>query len=377
MLSPLPETTRAWAEVNLHDLHHNFTIIKCRLANTTKIAAVLKANAYGHGLIACATAFLKCGADLLAVACPSEAFELRNSFPTAPIWVMGFSHGLEYTELIAKNIAMTLFTFEQAKAISSLASAQKKSAHIQIKIETGFHRLGMAATEESVAIISRIAKLPNIVVDGIFSHLALVDEQHDTIQAELLLKMKQQIQLREIYTSFHLVDSIGMVRYPQWQIDMVRVGAILYGMPPLRTEDLDVRPALTLKTRIVHIQQIDAGVGVGYDHLYKTSRVSRIATLSIGYSDGYMRCLYKNGQVSLHGKRAPIAGLICMDQMMIDVTDIQEAQVGDEVTLIGGNGTDSIPILKVATWAGTNRNEVISTIGNRIPRIYLSHREEI
>lgn len=363
-----------WAEINLDNLIWNFKQAKKLVSKETKIAAVLKANAYGHGAIGVAKVLIESGVDYLAVACLSEALELRKAFKEVPILVMGYTAD-EYLSVAVKNrITLTIFSISQGKKISNISSELNVISKIHIKIDTGFNRLGLKWSEDLEQIIQTIYSMNNLHVEGIFTHLALVNREEDEKQYKLFQKVIKELEESSINIPIkHVCDSIGMVRYPEFHMDMIRLGAFLYGMRPTSFEDqaVDLRVALTFKTKVAHLKCIEKGEGVGYDFSFVAKEKSKIATLPVGYADGYMRCLSNNGEVRIKGEKAEVIGKICMDQTMIDLTHIEDVNVGDEVILLGGSGEDSIEIMEVAEKCNTNRNEILSVISRRVPRVYI------
>jgi len=358
------------------------------------IAAVVKANAYGMGAAALAPTLVEGGADLLAVACLPEALELRRVLPGARVLIMGHTPD-EYLSLaVEKGIAVTIFDLRQARILSRAAAELRREAIAHAKIDTGMNRLGLKPGPEAPELLAAMSRLTGLRIEGAFSHLALRDRDSDRRQFELFGELlAEAAALGAEFPIKHICDSIGMMRYPEYRLDMVRVGAFLYGVKPLRTplgESVEIRAPFALATRISRIRKLAEGEGVGYDATFiAPAGGSRIATLPIGYADGYMRCLSNKAQVLIRGKRAPVVGLICMDQLTVDVGGIPEAEEGDEVLLLGRRArrpgsadapgpadaesaaSGEIGVLELANWAGTNRNEIISAIGRRVPRVYL------
>jgi len=367
-----------WVEINLDILIKNFLIAKEIISSKTKIAAVLKANGYGHGAIEIAKALIENGVDMIAVASLSEALELRRNFKEIPILIMGHTSDEYLFSAIENNITLTIFSMNQAEKISLIASELNKVSQVHIKIDTGFNRLGFKPTKDLVDIIYRIYNLNNVKAEGLFTHLALESYESDNKQFSHFSDLIAEIEKKGIKIPLkHVCDSIGMVRYPEFHLDMIRLGAFLYGVKPFGFDDSKgkIKMPLTFKTKISFIKDIEPGEGVGYDYSFKPKVPCKIGTLPVGYADGYMRCLSNIGEVSVRGKRAKVVGKICMDQCMIDLTNIPEARVGDEVVLLGECINDKIPILEVAEKAGTNRNEILSIISRRVPRVYIKNKE--
>lgn len=367
-----------WVEINLDNLKHNIQQAKDIIGKDVKLAGVLKADAYGHGAIYSAKTMIENGVEILAVACITEALELRRHFSEIPILIMGHTTDEQLPLAVKNNITMTIFTLEQAKVISKIAEDLNKKAIIHIKIDTGMNRLGFKIKPETLDIIEEIYNLDNIFVEGIFTHLALKTEETDIKQCELFMELIKELERRNINIPIkHICDGIAMVIYPKIHLDMVRVGSYLYGGQPDYVGRENTKPVMSFKTKVAHIKEIDAGEGVGYGYSFVADKKTLVGTLPIGYSDGYLRCLQDSGEVSIYGKRAPIIGKICMDQMMIDLTNIPEAKVGDTVVLIGEDDVDNVSLLEVAAKADTNRNEILSGISRRVPRVYIEDNKII
>lgn len=369
-----------WVEINLDNIIWNLDEAKKLLSKETKIAAVLKANAYGHGAIEVARILVDKGVDYIAVACLLEAIELRREFKDIPILVMGYTSD-EYLHIaVENNITLTIFSALQGEILSKIASSLKTIQKVHIKIDTGFNRLGFKWSKDLKNIIKSIYKLKNIEVEGIFTHLALVNSKEDEKQFALFQKVIEEIEEEKIHIPIkHVCDSIGMVRYSEFHMNMIRLGAFLYGMSSSRISDKlpALKTALTFKTKISHIKYIQKGEGVGYDYSFIAKEKVKVGTLPVGYADGYMRCLSNVGEVSINGEKAKVIGKICMDQAMIDLTSISNVKVGYEVVLLGGQGENSIGVIEVANKCNTNRNEVLSVISRRVPRVYIKDEKMI
>ncbi len=359
-------------EVNLDNIVYNMKNIRKMVGEEVAIAAVVKANGYGHGAIGIAQELMENGADYLAVATLTEALNLRKRFSGYKIFVMGFTPDKYLEHVVKNNITQTIFSYKQAEILNDYGIKYNKKAVIHIKYDTGFNRLGFRDREESVDEIERICKLPNINVEGIFSHLSLTNKDEDKKQYNKLIRVIEKLEKRGIQFKFkHIEDSISAVDYPEFRMNMIRPGAIIYGIKGFHYGSLDIKQVLTFKTKVYNIRKISKGEGVSYDYLWKAERDSIIGTVPFGYADGYPRNLRDKGFVAINGKRAPIIGIICMDQCMIDLTDIGEVNEGEEA-IIYGDGTDnSLDIHSASLLAGTNKNEIISRIGMRIPRVYI------
>ena len=369
-------------EVDLDAIAHNVRVVKAMLredpasaGQLPKLAAVLKADAYGLGALPVAGALLDEGVDLLAVACLPEALEIRQRYPEAPLLVMGHTPDRLLTLAVSRRIACTIFDLRQASLLSDAARGSDTPAMVHIKIDTGMNRLGHKPGPDSAVFFRQLKELPGLDIQGVFSHLALCDQASDQGQYELLMQTISLMEECGIQPGLrHLCDSIGLMRYPGYQLDMVRAGAVLYGVTPMNTplsDSSDIRTPFAFRTRISRLCRLKAGEGVGYDFTWKApAGGALLATLPVGYADGYRRCLANKGFVLVHGRRAPVVGLVCMDQCTVDMSGVPEAREGDEVLLLGQCEAGSIPVLEMASWAGTNRNEVISAIGRRVPRVY-------
>ena len=362
-------TARTWAEVDIDAVLFNYRNALAELSPGVKHFVVLKANAYGIGAVGVAKVLYQEGARLFAVACPMEAVELRHVLPDdADLLVMGPTSPAEMNLMLEKRIMPTIFSVEAARTLSEKAGEMGTVARIHCKVDTGLHRLGFTP-EEAVDAIAEIVRLPNLRFEGMFSHLQRRSPEHDLAQGDRLTAVRDGLASRGIHIPMlHLLDSIGMWRYPQNQFDAVRDAAFLVGHTPKdypRPENL--RFSLSFKTRIVRIHDAPAGDCLGYDSEHPLTEPKRVATLCVGYADGYPRAMSHVGEVEIHHKRAKVLGVVCMDLLMVDVTHIPEAAVGDIVTLLGG----SIDIWTYAGFSGGYNNEYISMISRRVPRVYL------
>ncbi|MCD8181325.1 MAG: alanine racemase [Firmicutes bacterium] len=375
---------RTWAEVDLDAIAHNIKEIR-RITNpASKIMAVVKADAYGHGFLEVTKTLLENGADCLAVAVLQEGKQLRSRGVTVPILILGASGEETVEDLINFDITPSVFTYEFAKALSYAAEKKEKVTKIHIKIDTGMSRIGFLAggdNDEIVEEILKISRLPYIEIEGIFSHLATSDEYDSAytfLQYERFTDVCEGLEERGLHIPVkHICNSAGIMMYPQMHLDMVRPGIILYGMYPSDEVDksrLDLIPAMTLKSTVTHVKEVEAGRGVSYGKEYITDRKTKIATVPIGYADGYLRGLAKQGKMIVNGVRVPIIGRICMDQCMIDVTNVHNIDKGDEVIIFGREG---VTIDDLAKWLDTINYEISCVIGKRIPRIYTKNGKAV
>ncbi len=361
---------RTWVEIDLDAIVHNYNEA-CKLCGgDAKLTCVLKSNAYGHGAVQIARTLAKAGAESFAVSCAREAFELRRAGITCEILVMTVAEEEVLPEAVKQGIALTAATYAQAALADSAAAALGMTAILHIKADTGMHRLGFVPGPKAEEDILAIGRLKNIKVQGLYSHLALTNRERDQMQHDLLWRLYDSLREQGMHIpEMHLCDSIGLVRYPEWRYQRVRVGAFLFGVRPFHSQHMDftTRESLALKTRVAQVLHVKAGETVGYDDQAPLTRDSVVATLCAGYGDGYPRCMSRAASVMLRGQLAPVLGLVCMDQMMVDVTDIPGVCEGDEAALLGGG----ISYLQYATWAHTNRNEAITLMSRRPPRVYL------
>lgn len=367
-----------WVEIDLDNMKHNIKEAKAIIGPDTKLAGVLKADAYGHGAVYSAKTMAASGVEMLAVACITEAIEIRRQVVDIPILIMGHTTDEQLALAVENKISMTMYSLDQVKKLSKIAGDLDKEALIHIKIDTGMNRLGFKVRPETVDIVKEIEGLDHIVIEGIFSHLALKNEETDREQYRLFLQMIDDLEAAGVDVGIrHICDGIAMNLYPEMQLDMVRVGSYLYGGQPGYVGRTATRPVMSFKTKLAHVKEIEAGEGVGYGYSFVAEDKTIVGTLPIGYSDGYLRCIQDKGEVSIFGKRAPIIGKICMDQMMINLTEVPQAKVGDTVVLIGEDDVDQISLIEVAAYADTNRNEILSGISRRVPKVYIENKQII
>ena len=365
-----------WAEVDLDAIKFNIENIK-KISKNHDIVAVVKADAYGHGAVDIVPTLLENGAKKLAVAMISEAQELIRNNITAPIIILGYTP-LEYGDLLVNNlIEQTVYDLDYAKKLSDIALSLGKKAKIHIAIDTGMGRIGFLPNEDSINIIEEISKLKGIEITGIFTHFSTADEKDKEYTYEQFNKIRfviSELEKRNINIPFkHVSNSGAIIDLPETYLDGVRAGIILYGYYPsdeVKKDRLSLKKALTLKTKVSHVKELDEGMYVSYGRKFKTSRKTKIATIPIGYADGYSRLLSKKAKVIINGKLANVVGNICMDQCMVDVTDVGEVSVGDEVILLGSEGNLKFDADDMANLLGTINYEVLCMIKQRIPRVY-------
>lgn len=359
-------------EVNLDNIIYNMKNIKEMVGEEVAIAAVVKANGYGHGAVGVAQELIENGADYLAVATLTEALDLRRHFSDYKIFIMGFTPD-KYLEHVVKNdITQTIFSYRQAEILNDYGNRYNKIPVVHIKYDTGFNRLGFRDSKENIDEIEKISKLPNLNVEGIFSHLALTNKEEDEKQYRKLLKVIENLQERGVKFKYnHIEDSISAVDYPGFRMNMIRPGAIIYGIKGFHYGTLDLKQALTLKTKVYNVRKVSKGEGVSYSYVWKAERDSIIGTVPFGYADGYPRNLTGKGFVTIRNQKAPIIGIICMDQCMVDLTDIEEVCEGDEAIIYGDGTNNTLDIHNASLLGSTNKNEIMSRIGMRVPRVYI------
>lgn len=361
-----------YVEINLDNIAYNMKTIRKLVGDNVAIAAVVKADGYGHGAVNIAPTIMENGGDYLAVATLSEALELRNNYSDYNIFIMGYTPD-EYLEYVVKNnIMQTIFSLRQAEILNDLSKKYGKITKVQIKYDTGFNRLGYKDSQESIDEINKIFDLEHVEVEGIFSHFALAGRKEDDIQYKKLMNVINQLEANGRTIKYkHICDSISGIDYPEYRLNMIRPGAIIYGLKSYKDDSVVLKQAMTFKTKIYHIKTLEPGEGVSYDYVWKAEKKAIVGTLPFGYADGYPRNMRDKGYVTIHGKKAPIIGVICMDQCMVDLTNIPEAKVGDEAIIYGDGTKNTADIQEISQLAGTNKNEVACRITRRTPRVYI------
>ena len=371
--------SRVHAEIDLDAILHNMDAMHGNIAKDTKIMAVIKADGYGHGAVEIAETIEKL--DYLygyAVATVEEGLILRNHGIQKPILILGYVFPDQYVDMIKAGIRPTVFTREMAEKLSVAAASIGRDCKIHFAIDTGMSRIGYQVTEEAADEMAQLSKLPHIIVEGIFTHFAKADEKDKEPtyqQIKFFRKMIGMLEERGVSIPIHhCSNSAGIVDIPEANMDMVRAGITLYGMWP--SEDVDktaisLKPALSLVTHVAYVKELPAGRAISYGGTYVTKEPRIIATIPVGYADGYARGLSNKGSVLIHGRRAPILGRVCMDQFMVDVTDIPDVKNEDEVILIGRDGDECITMEEVGELSGRFNYEFACDLGKRIPRVYI------
>jgi Alr-MurF fusion protein len=376
-----------WAEIDLFASEYNIRRIRSLLAPNVKVLAMIKAEAYGHGMAGVARAAERAGASMLGFASLSEALALNEARPSTPLrsaqdaslpkLVVGWTPGWLAESAIQNDVACMVCDLETASEFARAAQRLGKAARVHVKVDTGMHRLGFMPAEAAEAI-AKIAAMEGLVLEGVFTHFAKADEADPSYtygQFEKFKHVLNEIEARGIHVPIkHCANSPTILRFPEMHLDMVRPGIILHGLDP--SDDVlcpsDFKPVLTLKTLIAAVKVLPPGSPVSYGGTYITQGYERIAVIPIGYADGFRRKPNNWGEVLVRGQRAPIVGRVCMDQCMINVTHIPEVTLGDEVVLIGAQGSDRIRAEDVAVRLGTNNYETTSLVMARVPRMYLA-----
>lgn len=370
--------SRVYAKIDLDAIRHNMEAMKALLKEDTKMFAVIKTDGYGHGAVPIAEEIE--GLDYLFGFCTAtveEALILRRHGIKKPILILGYTFPEEYEAIILNDLRPAVFTYEMAKELSDTAVRLKKDVQVHIKIDTGMSRIGLQVTEENAKTIAQIATMPHMIMEGIFTHFARADETDKTSvhhQMEQFCRMIDMAKEEGVtFPYHHCSNSAGIVDLTEANMDIVRAGITLYGLWPsdeVQKERIDLHPVLELKSRISYIKKLEAGREISYGGTYTTKEERLIATIPVGYGDGYARGLSNKGEVLIHGKRAKICGRVCMDQFMVDVTDIPEANIGDEVTLVGKDGADAITLEELGEISGRFNYEFACCLGKRVPRVF-------
>ncbi|ARC84033.1 alanine racemase [Clostridium argentinense CDC 2741] len=367
-----------WAEVDLDKLAYNMREIR-RISKSKNIIAVVKADGYGHGAVDIAPVLLQNGANGLAVAVISEAVELRRAGIEAPIMVLGFTPPNLIDNLLRYDIEQTVINYEFAKELSNMARKKNKIAKIHIAVDTGMGRIGFLPNDRSVDEIYKISQLSNIEIEGLFSHFSSADEgdkEYTKLQVERFNDFYNKLKNLNIkINNRHIGNSAAIIDLPETHFEAVRPGIILYGYYPSNEvvkQKIKLKPVMSLKSNIIHIKTLPPGEHISYGRRFKTERESIIATLPVGYADGYTRLLFGKARVIVNGKFAPVVGTICMDQCMIDVTSIDGVELGNEVILIGEDDhNNKFTADNVAELLGTINYEIVCAINKRVPRVYI------
>lgn len=379
----MKQYTRVCARIDLDAIEANVDSMKRNIDDSAKMLVVIKADGYGHGGLQIA----KVLGDKeyiwgYAVATLDEAIVLVNGGITKPVLVLGCIFPDQRECMIEHGIRMTVYTKEMAEEVSELAQRLHKQAYIHIKIDTGMSRLGFMAQEEDIREIEEIAALPGLVIEGMYTHFSKADETDKTFtyqQLEKYLWVKRTLEERGVtFPYYHCSNSAGIIDLPEANLNLVRAGISTYGLYPseeVDKEKVPLQPAMELISHVAHVKWVDEGTLISYGGTFVTKKRTKIATVPVGYGDGYPRSLSNKGYVLIHGKKAGILGRVCMDQFMVDVTDIEEVKYGDKITMIGNDGEETLPVEILSDLSGRFNYEFVCNLGKRVPHEFLRHGE--
>jgi len=374
---------RTWAEISLDNLYHNYTTIRSHVARGARFMGVVKADAYGHGAVPIARALDNFGADALCVSNLEEAIQLRKGGIQLPILLLGYTPASHAADLVQWRITQAVYTLEYAQQLSDYLVGVRRRLQVHFKIDTGMARIGFMSyvNEEPLQDAIKAAALPGLEVEGVFTHFSSADSTDPDAMAFTILQHKRFLESLKYLKSRglefpvrHCCNSGGIIQFPEYAMDMVRSGIITYGLPVSDdlADALPLKPVLSLQTAVSQIKDIPADTPVGYSRTYQSSASRRVATLAIGYADGFPIALSNQATVIIRGKKLPVMGRICMDMCMVDVTDSPEIQEGDSATVIGGENSCD----RIAKQLNTIPYEVVCRISKRVPRIYLENGVE-
>lgn len=367
---------RTWCEIDLDAILQNISGIRQKAQDGVKVMAVIKADGYGHGAVEIAR-YIHQDVDYFGVATIEEAVELRENQIDEPILILGYTSPSLYALNIKYDVDQTIYSLETAGRISAEAVRQNKTARIHIALDTGMTRIGISPDEKGMEMVRKIRELPNLEITGLFSHFScadMTDKTYTEQQMERFDAFVEMLENQQIHIPIrHICNSAGIMEFDHHRYDMVRAGIILYGLYPSDEVDknsLALTPAMSWKSHVVNIMEPELNRGVSYGATYITDHPCRIATVSIGYADGYPRSLSNKGWMLIRGKKAPILGRVCMDQTMVDITDIPDVEMEDVVTLIGKDGEEQIFVEDMANLSGSFNYEFICDVGQRVKRVY-------
>jgi alanine racemase len=359
-----------------HDaLRWNLRQIRAKVGSEVKILSMVKANGYGHGAVAISQTLASVGGDAFGVATLEEGIELRQAGIRTPILVLAGAYEEQLEQFLSYDLTPIIHEIEGARTLEAAAKRRGKNLNVHLKIDSGMGRLGLLATETN-SWIPELKKCSALKLEGVFSHFShaeSVEGDYTRVQLDIFKRVIQLLRKEGLAPRLvHFANSAATITLPPAYFDMVRPGIMLYGVypSPAMANQLLLKPVLSWKTKILQLKKVPPGTSISYGQTFVTNRESMIATLPVGYADGYQRLLSNRGQVLVDGQRAPVAGRVCMDLTMIDVTDIRKVQQGDEVVLLGRQGDAEIPADEMAAWANTISYEILTSIGVRVPRIH-------
>ncbi len=381
---------RTWANIHLDALEHNTQLLRDHLTDGCRIMGIVKADAYGHGAVAVAQRMAACGVEYLGVSNLDEAMELRRAKIAQPILILSYTSPSEAARLAEYRVTQTVVSKEHGEALAAAARQIGAQLTVHLKVDTGMSRVGFVCHSASditasVGEIASLSRLDGLDVEGIFTHFASADEcEDDGFTREQFARFTAVIeQAQKLGVSFrlrHCCNSAATLRYPEMHLDMVRPGIVQYGYYPaawMRGCLPNMRQAMELKTAVSHLKELSVGTPMSYNRTFAADRAMRVATVPIGYADGYARAMSNTAYMLVNGQRAPVVGRVCMDQCLLDVTGIDGVDIDTEVTAFGADGDELLPIELVADWANTINYEIICRVSRRVPRRYLDHGVEI
>jgi len=360
------------AIIDLTAISNNIAEIRKKIGNKRDLMAIVKADGYGHGAVEVSQAALRNGADSLGVAIPEEGQQLREAGIEAPILVVGLIQPQEAYKVVKFRLAQTVASVELLEALDHEASEASTRINVHVKLDTGMGRIGVKP-DDAVSFVRKVKSFKNLNLEGLFSHFSSADARDKTFSRRQLQLFDQVIRALHLagieITKKHMANSAAILDLPQSYYDMVRPGIMIYGLYPSRevSHSIELKPAMTFKTKISEVKVVPSGTPISYGRTFITKKKTRVATLPVGYADGYSRMLSNKGEALIKGRRVPVIGTICMDMCMIDVSNVENAQPGDEVTLFG----EGLPVDEIAAKIGTINYEVVCAVGKRVPRLYI------
>lgn len=367
--------------IRLDSFVRNVMAIRRLIGPRTRLLAVVKADGYGHGAISVARKAVEAGAFGLAVGIAEEGIELREAGISAPILVMGDVPGSLLREAARAGLTMTVFDFAQLRDLEVLSYREEKSVPVHLKVDTGMGRLGVSKPDEVVRLARELSGCKAVRLEGIYTHFSSADEPdpgYTLLQLERFRECLNRLERAGVYIPLkHVANSAAAIRYPESRFDLVRVGLALYGVYPDGTGegDVELEPVLSWKSHVSMVKEVEAGSPVSYNRTYVTPSRKVLATIPVGYADGYMRCLSNRGFVLVNGQECPVVGRVCMDQLVADVTGVTGVRRGTEVVLIGRQGDRQIRVEDIAEIAGTISYEILCGVSKRVPRVYIREKE--
>lgn len=374
---------RVQADIDLTAIYYNISNVRKNISEDSKLMAIIKADGYGHGAVAMYKVIDEL-VDGYGVAIVEEAIELRKAGATKPILILGVTNCNQYDKVVEYDVTQTIFSYETATLLNEEAKKQGKKVKVHIKIDTGMGRIGFKDDEQSAVEIKKISELENVIVEGIFTHFANADEKNKFRVNQQFDKFKAFLnKVNSVGVNVpikHASNSAGIIDLPHANLDMVRCGIATYGLYPsneVNKDNIELKPAMSMTSRITYIKELPAGMGISYNSTYITTKNTKIATIPVGYADGYPRSLSSKGRVLINGRSVPIVGRVCMDQFMVDVTELDEVKVGDKVTLFGRDGDEYISIEEIASMSGSFNYEFVCDIGKRVPRVYYKDGKKV